>query len=301
MVSAACAPSEDGRDPASRSGPPALLTGAVGFYVDPAGPAARWVAANPSNQSVDRIRRQIAERPAARRISSGSAAVRAEVHAYVADAARLNRQPVLVLDPLTALDCSEAGYAEWFTEVTEGIEAHRALVVLKDKECEAESPRTTMMTVGVRNLRAAAPGAMVFLDATQLARKQDPPGVARTLATWSVKETAGVAINVGEHTPQAVADRYGIELRQTLAVTTGRRDLYVVADSSRGGVASADGCNPSDARIGSYEVLSDNPETTQHLWLTTPGISDGPCGSAPASKPGQFVPELATGLLAGTP
>ncbi|MER6666028.1 glycoside hydrolase family 6 protein [Amycolatopsis japonica] len=300
-MSAACTPSEDGRDPASRSGPPPLLAGAVGFYVDPAGPAARWVAANPSNQAVDRIRRQIAERPAARRISAGSAAVRAEIRAYVADAARLNRQPVLVLDPLAALDCSEAGYAEWFTEVAEGIGTHRALLILKDKDCETASPRTTIMTAGVRKLRAAAPQAMVLLDATQLARKQGPPGVARTLATWSVKDTTGVAINVGEHTSQAVTERYGIELRRTLAATTGRQDLYVVADSSRGGAARADGCNPPDARTGSYEVLSDNPETTQHLWLTTPGISDGPCGTAPSSEPGEFVPELATGLLADIP
>jgi hypothetical protein len=46
--------------------------------------------------------------------------------------------------------------------------------------------------------------------------------------------------------------------------------------------------------------LGGSVDDGQRMWITTPGVSDGDCGIAPGTAPGQFVPELAHRLITGT-
>jgi endoglucanase len=87
------------------------------------------------------------------------------------------------------------------------------------------------------------------------------------------------------------------KLYDAISATTGRSDYFLLADSSRNGAAVTGTCNPVGAKIGPASALSDQPGALQQAWLTVPGVSDGPCGAAPTSRAGEFVPDLALQMI----
>ncbi|WP_072474687.1 glycoside hydrolase family 6 protein [Amycolatopsis australiensis] len=123
-----------------------------------------------------------------------------------------------------------------------------------------------------------------------------PDDAARLLADADVRDAAGFALNVGRYAPddQLTATAKAIQAR--LAASTGRTDYLPLSDTSRNGAAVTGTCNPAGAKTGAWTRLAPAPQP-QGLWLTTPGVSDGPCGTAPHSRRGVFDPGLAVALV----
>ncbi|MEV8615268.1 glycoside hydrolase family 6 protein [Amycolatopsis sp. NPDC051373] len=138
---------------------------------------------------------------------------------------------------------------------------------------------------------ASAARTKVLLDVSDAAS----PEVAAQRVAASGPDVDGFTTNVGGYAPERVAIAISRAISRALAAIAGKRDYTAVIDSSRNGKPVSGAGNPAGARIGSYEVLSDDG-APQQLWLTVPGISDGPCGTAPSSRAGDFGPDLAAAL-----
>lgn len=301
LVAAGCGREVTREDPmVAAQGPAPVLAPQGRLFADPEGVAAQWVAGHSGDPAAERVEGYIAGRGAARTLSMPAVELRAQVGRSV-DAARLQESRALfVADVFGAVGCGGEGYAAWFAELAAGIGDGPASVVLRDDNCASASLRAHVMAAGVRVLRAGAPEAQVLLDATNLV--DDPRRAAVTLAGWSVSDVDGIAINIGQYRDGIEAQRITTALRAALREKTGRDDLYVVADS-RNGARNVPGtaCNPPGARIGPEIMWSDDPAKVILLRLTVPGTSDGPCGIAPDSGKGDFVPEIAMSLLRERP
>ncbi|EME52445.1 cellulase [Amycolatopsis decaplanina DSM 44594] len=119
-----------------------------------------------------------------------------------------------------------------------------------------------------------------------------PAAAAETVASAG-RDVDGFAVNVRGYADEPTATAKASAIRDHLLAATGRNDYLMVADSSRSGAPTSGDCNPAGARVGQDQILRPERDKLQLLWLTTPGISDGPCGEAPASRAGEFVPALA--------
>ncbi|MEU4670764.1 glycoside hydrolase family 6 protein [Amycolatopsis sp. NPDC023774] len=282
VLLAACGPTAKAIDPPQPGQPPyALLAGAEDFYVNPDNPAAKWVRTAPPGPRTDAIRTRIATRPAATLIAEPAATAPERVRAVVTAAAAVRKLPILLLDADRAGACADGG-ARWFGEVARGLRDDRALVVVRGRHCEAGDAAHAL---------AAAAHATVLLDVSDAAS----PEIAAQRVAASGPDVDGFATDVGGYTPERAALATSRAISRALAASTGKRDYTAVIDSSRNAEPVSGACNPAGARIGSYESLSDDG-APQQLWLTVPGISDGPCGSASSSRAGDFVPDLAAAL-----
>jgi endoglucanase len=299
QVLAACGPVADGRDPYVTAAKPPLLGGTSGVFVDPDGPAAQWVQAHPADPGAEQIRAGIAAKPAARHVSEPVTTVAAAVSGFVDAAAKADRRPVMVLDSDGAGDCQRgaADYRRWFEAVALGIGARSAIVVVQaGTACTtlAGAERGQVLSDAVRAL-TASPHVTVLLDASKEAAISTQTAVD-FLVSASVRETAGVTVNVGRYAGQISLAKMVSALRDSLRTGTGRSDYHIVADGSRNAGSPDGDCNPSGAKVNE-PVLGSTPTSAEYLWLTEPGISDGPCGLAPSSRRGEFVPALALSLL----
>ncbi|MFF4595606.1 hypothetical protein [Amycolatopsis sp. NPDC001319] len=282
VLLAACGPTAKAIDPLQPGwAPSALLAGAGGFYVNPDNPAANWVRTAPPGPRTDSIRARIATRPAATLIAEPAATASSHVRAVVTAAAAVRRQPILLLDADRAGACADGG-AGWFGEVARGLGDDRALVVVRGRECRPGAAAHAL---------AAAAHTTVLLDVSDA----PSPDVAAQRVAVGGPDVDGFATNVGGYAPERVALATSRAIGQALAASTGKREYLAVIESSRNGRPVSGACNPAGARIGLYESLSADG-APQQLWLTTPGISDGPCGTAPAGRAGDFVPDLAAAL-----
>ncbi|MFF4676436.1 hypothetical protein [Amycolatopsis sp. NPDC001319] len=286
----ACGPTVSAVDPPMAGAPPVLFDGAAGIYVDPDNPAAAWLQTAPSGTTAEVVRSAIAGKPAAVLIASPAVAVATRAHAVVAAATAANAIPVLLADADQAGACP-SGYSQWFSNLANGLGQARALVVVRaGQRCAAmPSPaaRARLLTDAVHTL-ARASHTTVLIDVTDA----PSPAAAADLAAGS----DGAALNIGRYAPDDVATANAQAIRRALIAKTGRTDYLTVIDSSRNGAAVSGDCNPPNARTGQNQLLTSDRDQSQQLWLTTPGISDGPCGIAPASQAGEFVPELAVAL-----
>ncbi|MFI9452039.1 hypothetical protein [Amycolatopsis sp. NPDC052450] len=164
-----------------------------------------------------------------------------------------------------------------------GIGEAPALVVIRvDEGC----PTGAAMILG------ALARTTVLLDVSD---SPSPADAAEKIAAAG-QDVDGFAVNVRGYADETTATATASAIRHRLLAATGRNDYFMVADSSRGGAPTTGDCNPADARVGQNQVLRPERDKLQLLWLTTPGISDGPCGEAPASRAGEFVPALAYAL-----
>ncbi|GAA1214671.1 glycoside hydrolase family 6 protein [Prauserella alba] len=298
--------------------PPAphpLLGTTTGPYVDPDSIAAQWVAAHPHHPLSDEVERDIASKAIARWVQGPGPAAARETRRYVSAATTANSMPMLVLNRVSDLSCdtfeANAQHAsddmeEWTRHVAEGIAEREAIVIvepraLSNPHCRSahRDARTAAVAASATTLTQHAPNAHVLLaagDGTGI-------GVAtmvKLLKAANIQQTAGFALNVGRYTPHGQTERYGATLRKALGEATGRTDYVFAIDTSRNGAGPLDGtCNPPGAELGHTSSLGGPLKQAQTLWLTTPGISDGPCGTAPRSPRGTFNPDLAHQLITG--
>ncbi|MFE0027741.1 glycoside hydrolase family 6 protein [Amycolatopsis sp. NPDC059021] len=298
-----------GDSPPNSGRPPTLFGGKGDMYVDPAGPAARWVAAHPESPDRDTIAKSIASRPAARLVTAPRAQLRGDLVSYLDGATAANEQPFLLADADSAVRCSPSPhddrqtrlstYREWFTELGTLIGTRSALVVVKAGRsarpgCGArigETERIEIAKASVEQLHRS-PHVLVFLDVTDLAGTS-PPAAATFATSVGLGNLTGLALDVGGYQPETSAK----EIRMILNRTAPHNRIFILTDSSRNGAQTDTTCNPPGAQLGTGESVGDDPANTQQLWLTTPGISDGPCGLAPDSTRGEFVPRLALALI----
>lgn len=279
---AACGPYPGDKRPPSTPVPFPLLAGAADFYVDPGNPAAEWVRSAPPGPARDTIAGRIANRPAARLVTDPAAA-----GPFVRAAAAAKRKPILLAD--ASGPCTTGAYHPWFASLAQGIAGLPAVVVVRAAACPAI--RAAVLADAVRTLRA--PTTTTLLDVSDLGFPDD---AARLLTDADVREAAGFTLNVGRYASDVQLTATAKAILSRLAASTGRTDYVPLSDTSRNGAEVTAGCNPAGAKTGPWESVGPAGQP-QSLWLTTPGVSDGPCGTALLSRRGEFDPELALGLV----
>ncbi|WP_158633143.1 glycoside hydrolase family 6 protein [Amycolatopsis sp. WAC 01376] len=198
----------------------------------------------------------------------------------VAQAAATSTMPILLVDPKQAEACG-TGHRAWLDGIAAGIGEAPALVVIRMAEgC----------STAVAKILGALARTIVLLDVSD---SPSPAAAAEKIASAG-RDVDGFAVNVRGYADETTAAANAI--RNHLLAATGRNDYFMVADSSRGGAPTAGDCNPADARVGQNQVLRPERDKLHLLWLTTPGVFDGPCGEASTSRAGEFVPALAYAL-----
>jgi endoglucanase len=243
--------------------------------------------------------------------------VRTEVDNLVTAASHVNRVPMIVLDGLPGPRCAPERpgglpdadtYRTWVTNLVAGISQRPAIVIvepnsLRTLDCLAPSDqqaRLALIRDAVSILIAKAYRGAVLLDGGD-GRGVPPRVMAGRLHDADVGRVEGFAIG-GGYTADGDARTYGAAVRDELVRLGDRRDyFYEAIDSSRNGNGSRDQpCNPAGAKLGAPTRLNGSATDGQTLWITNPGISDGDCGIAKGTTPGQFSPELAHRLIVGT-
>ncbi|MEU5260647.1 glycoside hydrolase family 6 protein [Amycolatopsis sp. NPDC021455] len=282
VVLSACGPAGTAIDPPAPGRPFPLLQGTRGLYVDPDNPAALWLRTAPADPRAELIRTHIATRPAAHLVTAPTAEVAADVRRVASGAAGAHLLPVFLASPDRTGGCASDHHG-WFAELAHGLGNTPALVVVQAGHACAD--RAQVLSDAVSTIRQATT-ATVLIDVSDAASPQD---AAALLAPAGAD---GFAVNVGGYTPIDKATTTVNAIR----AAAGRTGYTAVVDGSRNDVPVAGTCNPPGARAGQYMSLTPRQDDVQQLWLTTPGISDGSCGTAPSSRAGEFVPDLAAAL-----
>ncbi|MEV4600726.1 glycoside hydrolase family 6 protein [Amycolatopsis sp. NPDC049253] len=281
VLPAACGPTANAIDPPHPGQPPsALLAGMDGFSVNPDNPAAKWVRTAPPGPRTDSIRTRIATRPAGH-ADRGARGHRRRASPGRGDRGRGGADAAGPAARRGSGRCVRGRGCALVRRGGAGLGDDRALVVVRGRHCETGDAAHAL----------AAAHTTVLLDVSDAVS----PEVAARRVAASGPDVDGFATDVGGYTPERVGIATSRAISRVLAASTGKRDYLAVIDSSRNAEPVSGACNPAGARIGLYESLSGDG-APQQLWLTVPGISDGPCGIAPASRAGDFDPDLAAAL-----
>ncbi|MFY1634021.1 glycoside hydrolase family 6 protein [Solwaraspora sp. WMMB335] len=297
--------------------PVAVPLAGARLFVDPAGAAAdqaaQWETAGRTGDA-ERIRR-ISDRPMAAWITSGTAAVRADVDAVLTRAGAAGGMPVLVAYHIPDRDCGSFSgggaldgddYRAWIRGFAAGIAGRPVTVIVEPDavahsldSCAAGGDRLALLAEAVAVLKQTG-SAQVYLDAGHPRWIGDLPKLADALRRAGIAQADGFALNVSNFigTPENVD--YGHRLSDAL----GGRTRFVV-DTSRNGAGPVDGasvdggpawCNPPGRSLGEAPTTTTGLDRVDALlWIKRPGESDGDCrpGEPPA---GRWWPEYALRL-----
>jgi endoglucanase len=289
---------------AEASGNPLKLT--TGFYVDPDSSAAAYVRRHPEDTEVAS---RIAAQASARWVGAWSGDVRTGVTAYTTAAARAGELPVLVTDNLPGRQCgigggaaSDAAYRTWIAAVSAGIGTRPAVLVLEPDalarlDCYPTSEwdgRIALLKYAVGLLAAKNPNTWTYLDAGNVT-SGDAKEIARRLRLADIGKIRGFALNTANYFTTEQSVTRGTEILQALGGGT----HYVIDTSRNGNGSDGSSCNPPARKLGTPPARTPTP-VDLHLWLRTPGESDGPCGLTPDLPTRTFSPLLAHHLLTGT-
>ena len=301
MVAAAMVLAGCNELPSGETGPPPdlnILNGRYRLYSDPDNAAARWVRAHLDESDARTVERAIAYSPSARWFTAHERDLTTQVDSHVDAAARDALMPLLVASFAATENCQAADSTPSVESLARGIGDEKAIVVLEPgllgSECGAQNATTGYLSSAVQILSADSPNAFTLVDAT--ANGAGPPEVARRLAAAGLDGADGFTLNVNGYTTAEKLVGTASAIREAVTELTGRSDYLVLADSARNGAPVDTTCNPSGARTGPTTDFSNDPDSLQQAWITLPGTSDGPCGMAPESRKGDFVPTLAVEL-----
>ncbi|MEU4237132.1 glycoside hydrolase family 6 protein [Actinoplanes sp. NPDC026619] len=281
-----------------------------GLFVDPQLPAARWVAANPSETRAAAIRTAISRQPMAHWFTGTSDAdLGKAVTNYTRSARIAGKLPVLVAYNLPGRDAcgaqsaggaaSSASYQKWISTFATAIGTRPAIVILEpdalgDFSCMTTTQITTrlsLLNAATRTLAAKAPNTWTYIDAGH-ANWTGPATMAERLLSAGVAQAHGFAVNVSNFIGTTESQRYAQQVKTALHRSAG----YVIDTSRNGNGSNGQWCNPGGRKLGKRSTA--NPAALQ-LWISNPGNSDGKCGVAPTTKAGVFNPALAQRLIAG--
>ncbi|MGW7684977.1 glycoside hydrolase family 6 protein [Kribbella sp. NPDC054772] len=288
---------------AEATGDPLKLT--TGIYVDPASSAAAYVRRHPEDTE---LASKIATQPSARWLGAWSGDVKAGVTAYTTAADQAGKLPVLVTDNLPGRQCGIGGgaatdtaYRQWIAAVSDGIGARPAVVVLEPDalarlDCYPTSEwdgRIALLKYAVGLLAVKNPNTWTYLDAGN-ATSGDAKEMARRLRLADVGKVRGFALNTANYFTTDQSVTRGTEILNALGGGT----HYVIDTSRNGNGSDGSSCNPIGRKLGTPAAKSTSP-VDLHLWLRTPGESDGPCGLTPDLPTRAFSPLLAHRLISG--
>lgn len=308
------------------------VANAYGYYVNPDSGAERWLAANPTDSRAGAIRSSIAKQASGKWFGSWNPDVGAAVKSYV-DAAgtggTAGKVPVVVADHLPGRECDRPttggaatpeAYRTWIAAFAAGIGNRPAVVILEPNalaqiDCLPEADRQVrldLLRYATEQLQSVAPRAWTYLDAGRPAWIE-PSVMAGRLHAAGVANVRGYAVNVSSFYPTDQSTTYAQQIYTVLDRNHGLRSRFII-DTSRNGadvsqhpVEPGAWCNPAQRRLGEAADLEPTPQianaprtSDMGIWVKPPGISDGPCGSAPTVAEGAFSPELAMALINGT-
>jgi endoglucanase len=237
----------------------------------------------------------------------------AEVAATVRMAFAARRVPVLVAYAIPLRDCggassggaaSGAAYDVWVQAFAAGLRAggasdtSRVAVVLEpDALGQLDQLPQVRQSERLELLRAATqtmstvPGVAVYLDAGHSGWIAPAEMVAR-LSAAGVAAARGFSLNVSNYRRTEEEVAYGREMAPQLGWKS------FVVDTSRNGSGPAsdeEWCNPPGRALGPPPQPSPSALVDAHLWVKSPGESDGSCRPGQPAA-GEFWPDYADEL-----
>ncbi|GAB7051252.1 glycoside hydrolase family 6 protein [Catenuloplanes indicus] len=305
-------PSSSPALPPASAGP---LAKTSGFFVDPNSEPAKWALANSNDPRAARISAEIASRPIAKWFGEWFTDIGVSVDKYVDAASAAGKLPVLVAYTLPGRDaCSghsgggqktPAEYKAWMSAFAGAIGDRPAVVIVEpdalgDAECmtpEQIAVRNELLNFATTELSRKAPQVWAYLDAGNVGWGE-PTEMAARLHDAGVRNVRGFALNVSNFHPTDKTVQHAEKINAQLKAK-GYTAGFVIDTSRNGNGHAGSWCNPPQRKLGS----APQPGTTgedYRLWVKTPGISDGPCGTAPTIPSGTYSPELAIGLIDGS-
>jgi endoglucanase len=293
--------------PAAAASPIGLTSG---FYVNPDSLPAAWARNNAGDARAARIQSSIGSQPIARWFGNDSN-IGTTVASYTGAADGQDKLPVLVAYNIPNRDIcaghsgggagTVAAYRTWISSFAAGIGTKPAVVIiepdaLNGMDCLTQAQkdeRLGMLLYATQMFQQKAPNTYAYLDAGN-------PGwtaastIAYRLGQAGIANIRGFAVNVSNFYYTSESVTYANSLNSFL----GTAKPFVI-DTSRNGKGHGDGwCNPPTRKLGVPAQTGGGAEML--LWVKTPGVSDGPCGTAPGTPAGQFNPDLAVRLIDGT-
>lgn len=196
-------------------------------------------------------------------------------------------------------------YARWIDGVVRALGDRPAVVVLEpdalaqaiswDKNSAKYADRIEMLAGALTALSKTK--ASVYLDAGHPAW----PGVDQIAAGLRDVQARGavipgLSVNVSNFKSTADSEKYGEAVSKKVGLET-----KVLVDVSRNRVDTGkEWCNPKGQRLGEVpDMVFDTAAKFEHIFVKTPGESDGNCGIAPSVQAGGFSSELLKAQVTG--
>ena len=293
---------------------------AQGFYVNPNSAPAQWVAKHPADGRAAKIRSAIAAQPIAAWFGDTYTAngIADAVDAYVGKAAKAGQVPVLVAYDIPNRDAcgvESAGgttgadaYRAWISAFATGLGERPALVVLEpdalaDFKCLSKAQaqqREDLLAYATGQLQGKATRTKVYLDAGN-SHYASAADMAERLMKAGIGKAHGFSLNVSNFHPTTEETAFAEKLNADLAGAGVAAKPFVVDTSRNGKSSNGQWCNPAGRRLGAAPKMVSTKGTglEARLWIKTPGVSDGRCGTAANVPAGTFDPTLADNLITG--
>lgn len=287
-----------------------LLQGLRGAYVDPDNPALTWAAGHSRDPQADRLEGALSDQPVGIRINKKPDLAESQVSRIAQAAAEERRIPFFVAEKLASSNCEtqalkppfESEYLSWITAVQAGLGDKPAVIVLEPNgltgwgclAADQQDSRLTLIRKTIRSLNKSP--HLTILIGIASGEQEETLSLVPQLKDLGLEHVNGIALNVSKYVTTAKAKRVALSLRARLGLVN--HGFQMVVDTGRSGAEISKGpCNPSDARVGQREFLTGDASRIKTIWLTVPGVSDGPCGDAPRTTRGEFDAGLAMQLL----
>ncbi len=281
------------------------------------GPAATWVDQHPTDRLTPSIKRRIADRPNALWVTGNLSDDLRNIRDAVGVARRVDGTLQVVLynipgrndglAPLTAL--SSGSYRQWVDAISTAIGPRTRTIVIVEPDAlwfldrqagnilSPAAQRLDLLRYAVTRF-SKHNRSRIYVDAGTASGSVSPARMATLLLDSGVNGNVGFAVNTSSFAPTERIKPYAMQIRAQLLRQGGVHARYVV-DTSRNGNPNWDNtwCNPAGRKIGKLPGPVDADGQDYNLWIKQPGQSDGPCGTAPRSYGGEFLPGEATGML----
>ena len=298
-------------------GNPYELTGGR-FYVDPDTQAANWAAAELAAGRLTRTRwvvdQYITKVPQFRWVGYGD--LEGQLSGYLAGARRNNELAQISLYGIPNRDAggpSSGGapnlreYIKWVNQFVSVCSGSPVVIILETDTIIHMSGLTSLqkeerlacLNYAVHAIRHGCPNAFLYMDGGD-GRWNKAVDVAPWLVKAGIAGARGFSVNVANFNTTPSIDAFASGLNTELG-KWGISPKHYIVDTSRNGKGPDEQgtwCNPAGRRLGS------TPRATVGscdalVWAKRPGESDGPCGVAPESESGAFIPALAVNLYDG--
>lgn len=299
-------------------GNPYELTGGR-FYVDPDTLAARWAESERIAGRLTRSRwvveQHIARVPQFRWVGYGD--LEGQLSGYLAGARRTNSLAQISLYGIPNRDAggpSSGGapnlreYIKWVNQLASIVSVSSSILILETDtlihmsalSSIQKEERLACLNYAVHTLNAQCPNSFLYLDGGDGRWNK-----AVDLAPWLVKAgiagTRGFSVNVANFNTSTVVDQFATSLIGELG-KWGVSPKHYIIDTSRNGKGPDEQgtwCNPAGRKIGEHPRAFSAGQRDCVAWVKHPGETDGPCGVAPESESGDFIPALAVNLYDG--